>query len=58
MDIQDIIDPDRIAFDLDATSKKRALEKISEILAQDQTTHLVSNDVCESLIAREKHLGS
>lgn len=54
MDIQDIIAPERIAFDLDATSKKRALEKVSEILAQDKSTHLASNDVCESLIAREK----
>jgi PTS system nitrogen regulatory IIA component len=54
MEIQDIIAPDRIAFDVDASSKKRALEKVSDMLAQDNEVRLGSHDVCESLIAREK----
>jgi PTS system nitrogen regulatory IIA component len=54
MEIQDIIAPERIAFDVDASSKKRALEKVSDVLARDGSANLASQDVCESLIAREK----
>jgi PTS system nitrogen regulatory IIA component len=58
MELQDIIDPERIAYDVDVSSKKRALETVSDILVKgDGGENLVSHDVCESLIAREK-LGS
>lgn len=58
MQLQDIIDPERIAYDIDVSSKKRALETISDILVKGGGgENLVSHDVCESLIAREK-LGS
>ena len=57
MEIQEILSPERVACDIDASSKKRALEQISDMLARDQSIHLVAQDVCESLIAREK-LGS
>jgi PTS system nitrogen regulatory IIA component len=58
MQLQDIIDPERIAYDIDVSSKKRALETISDILVKGGGgENLISHDVCESLIAREK-LGS
>jgi PTS system nitrogen regulatory IIA component len=57
MEISDIISPDRIASDMDASSKKRALEKISEIISASEGVQVLSQEVCESLIAREK-LGS
>ncbi|MGD8591870.1 MAG: PTS IIA-like nitrogen regulatory protein PtsN [Gammaproteobacteria bacterium] len=57
MELQDIIDPDRIAYDIDVSSKKRALETVSDILVKGGGENLVSHDICESLIAREK-LGS
>ena len=57
MELRDIIDPDRIAYDVDVSSKKRALETVSDILARGGEENLASQDVCESLIAREK-LGS
>jgi PTS system nitrogen regulatory IIA component len=57
MELQDIIDPERIAYDVDVSSKKRALETISDILVKGGGANLLSHDVCESLIAREK-LGS
>ena len=57
MEIQDILTPDRIVFDLDASSKKRALEKISDMLSMDSALDIAPQEVCESLIAREK-LGS
>ncbi|MDH5325532.1 MAG: PTS IIA-like nitrogen regulatory protein PtsN [Gammaproteobacteria bacterium] len=56
MEIQDIITPDRVVNDLNVSSKKRALETVSEILARGSQS-LASQDVCESLFAREK-LGS
>ena len=57
MELRDIIDPDRIAYDVDVSSKKRALETVSDILTRGGEESLASQDVCESLIAREK-LGS
>ena len=57
MEISDIISPDRIAYDMDASSKKRALEKISDIISASEGVQLLPHEVCESLIAREK-LGS
>jgi PTS system nitrogen regulatory IIA component len=58
MELQDIIDPERIAYDIDVSSKKRALETISDFLVKGGgSENLIPHDVCESLIAREK-LGS
>lgn len=57
MEIQDILSPERVACDIDASSKKRALEYISTMLASSKSSHLMAHDVCESLMAREK-LGS
>lgn len=54
MNISDIISPERVVCDLDATSKKRALEKLSNMLASNSLT---PQDVVDSLIARER-LGS
>ncbi|MGD8559332.1 MAG: PTS IIA-like nitrogen regulatory protein PtsN [Gammaproteobacteria bacterium] len=54
MNIADIISPDRVICDLDATSKKRALEQLSDMLANNAVT---PQDVVDSLIARER-LGS
>jgi PTS system nitrogen regulatory IIA component len=57
MELQDIIDPERVAYDIDVSSKKRALETISDILVKGGEGNLASQDICESLFAREK-LGS
>ncbi len=57
MNISDIISPDRVVCDFDATSKKRALEQLSDMIASDSSPSLLPKDVVESLIAREK-LGS
>jgi len=57
MEIHEILSPDRIVCDLDASSKKRALEKISDMLSSDSSLDVAPQEVCESLIAREK-LGS
>ena len=56
MEIQDIITPERVIHDVDISSKKRALETVSDILAGGNTA-VAAQDVCESLFAREK-LGS
>jgi len=47
---------ERIACGIDASSKKRALEKLSELLVQGDE-NLAVNDVLDSLFARER-LGS
>ena len=57
MEIQELLSPERIACDLSVSSKKRALEQISDMLAEDKSINLAAHEVCESLIAREK-LGS
>ncbi|WP_455375006.1 PTS IIA-like nitrogen regulatory protein PtsN [Kaarinaea lacus] len=57
MNISDIISPDRVVCDFDATSKKRALEQLSDMIASDSSPSLLPKDVVESLIARER-LGS
>jgi len=57
MNISDIISPDRVVCDFDATSKKRALEQLSDMIASDSSPNLLPKDVVESLIARER-LGS
>ena len=57
MNISDIIAPDRVVCDLDATSKKRVLERLSDMLVTNSSDTLASQDVVDSLIARER-LGS
>ena len=57
MNISDIISPDRVVCDIDASSKKRALEQLSDMIATDSTPSLLPQDVVDSLIARER-LGS
>ena len=57
MNISDIISPDRVVCDFDATSKKKALEQLSDMIASESSPSLVSKDVVDSLIARER-LGS
>ena len=51
--LTDLITPERIACSVDAQSKKRALEYLSEIISSTEDT-ISSNDVFESLLARER----
>ena len=53
MDLSTLIKPDRIACNVDASSKKRALENLSNLISHNLDT-VSSNDVFDSLIAREK----
>jgi nitrogen PTS system EIIA component len=57
MQLSDIICPERIICQLETSSKKRALEKVSELFAQHSNNHLDAHHVFESLLARER-LGS
>lgn len=57
MNISDIISPDRVICDLDVSSKKRVLEQLSDMLASNSSASLISQDVVDSLLARER-LGS
>ena len=56
MQIADILTPDRVACNVTAKSKKRALEKVSEIIAGADPV-LTAGDVFDCLIGRER-LGS
>ena len=56
MKIASLLNPDRIICDVEANSKKRSLEILSETLANDDPG-IMSNKVFESLLNREK-LGS
>ena len=56
MKLSDILSPDCVRLDLDATSKKRVLESASELLAATDE-NLSPRAVFDCLIAREK-LGS
>ena len=56
MDITDLIDSDRIVYDCEVASKKRAIEIISELLARGQAD-LTARPIFDSLIGRER-LGS
>ncbi|HEB59121.1 MAG TPA: PTS IIA-like nitrogen-regulatory protein PtsN [Gammaproteobacteria bacterium] len=53
MQVSELISPNRIACGIDAHSKKRALEKLSELIASDQE-QLSSHEVFDSLLARER----
>jgi len=51
--LTDLVTPERIVCAVDAQSKKRALEQISEIISHSED-NISSHDVFESLIARER----
>jgi len=53
MNLADLITPDRIACGVDAQSKKRALEYLSDIISNTENT-ISSNDIFDSLLARER----
>lgn len=53
MEIVDLITPERVACAVEAGSKKRALETLSELIARDQET-VNTADVFDSLLARER----
>lgn len=53
MQLSDLITPNRIGCNLDAQSKKRALEQLSELISQDQDT-ISSTQVFDSLLTRER----
>jgi len=54
MQIFDIITPERIATQIQVSSKKRAFETISEIFAAHSSDTLDAHHVFESLFARER----
>ena len=56
MNVVSIIEPERIDSQVDANSKKRALEHISRLISADDPS-MDPTDIFDSLIAREK-LGS
>jgi PTS system nitrogen regulatory IIA component len=56
MKINELIQPERIACDFPASSKKRALEELSALLART-TAGLTQEQIFESLLGRER-LGS
>ncbi len=53
MKISEILSPERIDFRTDVASKKRALELLSNKLADDQG-NVSSSDIFDSLLARER----
>ena len=53
MQLSEIINVNRIRNDVDVKSKKRALEELSNLVAQDQT-QLDASDIFDSLISRER----
>ena len=54
--VKEIISPELIAYKANASSKKRALEKLSELLSNNNP-NLNQQDIFESFLSREK-LGS
>jgi len=53
MQLSDFISRNHVVCNSDATSKKRALEQLSELLAEDQQK-ATPNEIFESLISRER----
>lgn len=53
MQLSEIIDVNRIRNDVDVKSKKRALEELSNLVAEDQA-QLDASDIFDSLISRER----
>jgi len=56
MELQQILSAERVHCDANIHSKKRALEKLSELIASSQT-EVTELGICQSLIERER-LGS
>jgi len=56
MNIIDILSPDCIANTISISSKKRALEKLAEIITS-KNPDITEEEICESLVSRER-LGS
>lgn len=56
MNIGDLLSPDRVDCHADSTSKKRAIERVSELLA-GSAGDLTAGEIFDSLINRER-LGS
>ncbi len=54
MQLADIITPDRVAAQVHANSKKRALETISNLFASESSSSLGCNEIFDALIARER----
>ena len=54
MHLTDIISPDRVVSNVQAKSKKRAFETISEVIASNAEVSMGANDIFDSLIARER----
>jgi PTS system nitrogen regulatory IIA component len=54
MQLSDIITPERIATQVQATSKKRVLEAISNLIAAHSDVPLEAGEIFDSLIARER----
>lgn len=56
MQLTDFLTTDRIACDVNAHSKKRALEELSELISHDQNS-ISATDIFDCLLSRER-LGS
>jgi len=54
MHFSDIITPERIGAQVSATSKKRALETISELFAAHSASTQDAHEIFSSLVARER----
>ena len=54
MQFSDIIIPERIATQVSATSKKRALETVSELFAEHSSSAQDAHEIFSSLVARER----
>ncbi len=52
MQLTDLLSPDRIAIDVDAHSKKRALEALSQLIAHDQPGS--AEEIFDALLSRER----
>ena len=53
MQVTDLITADRIDCNVEASSKKRALEALSKLISDSEDT-ISTNDVFDSLLARER----
>ena len=54
MQLADILTPERVVSQVQAGSKKRALETLSEILAENSSLSMPALDIFNSLLARER----
>jgi PTS system nitrogen regulatory IIA component len=54
MHLADIISPERVVSNVQAKSKKRAFETISDVIASNAEISMGANDIFDSLIARER----